>query len=168
MNSIFVMCPRGNVQLECFRIFEALLCGAIPVIAGCSKSEIQKSFSHLNLEKKKNCWEGWVLGETWEETIQKCQSLLQSENHLQQMQDQNVFWWKSFMILSQKKDSSKFVFINIKQSHFLLLSLSENQEFGNLDSVSSKTQFAAILPEVQANSIRVTSRASLEFAFANT
>ena len=43
-----------------------------------------------------------------------------------------------------------------------------NQESGNLDSISSKTQFAAILPEVQADSIRVTSRASLEFAFANT
>lgn len=31
-NTVFALCPRGNYTVECFRVFEALEAGAIPVI----------------------------------------------------------------------------------------------------------------------------------------
>lgn len=32
MDSIFAPCPMGNVNLECFRVYEALECGTIPIL----------------------------------------------------------------------------------------------------------------------------------------
>ncbi|MHC4134254.1 MAG: exostosin domain-containing protein [Planctomycetota bacterium] len=31
-NTVFALCPRGNVSVDCFRVYEALEAGAIPVI----------------------------------------------------------------------------------------------------------------------------------------
>ena len=43
-NSIFVPNGRGNHSLDCFRLYEASACGAIPVIVG-EKDEIIAYFS---------------------------------------------------------------------------------------------------------------------------
>jgi hypothetical protein len=32
LNSVFAPCPMGNVNLECFRVYEALACGTIPIV----------------------------------------------------------------------------------------------------------------------------------------
>jgi hypothetical protein len=42
-NSRFVLVGRGRVALDCFRIYEAIICGAIPVVIG-SQQEIDKTF----------------------------------------------------------------------------------------------------------------------------
>jgi len=34
-NSVFALCPRGNVNLDCFRLYEALEAGAIPIVEDC-------------------------------------------------------------------------------------------------------------------------------------
>lgn len=43
IDSKFVVVGRGQVNLDCFRIYESLICGAIPVVVG-SASELQLTF----------------------------------------------------------------------------------------------------------------------------
>ena len=44
-NTRFIIAPRGNVNLMCCRVFEAITCGAIPVIANCTKEEMERTFT---------------------------------------------------------------------------------------------------------------------------
>jgi hypothetical protein len=86
-NSIFVPSPRGNVRLDCFRLYEASLAGAIPVVAG-SPEEIADTF----------CMEQdppWIIADTWEQAIEKCQEELESPARLQERQTRLLAWWKS-------------------------------------------------------------------------
>ena len=45
-NSIFVVNGRGNSNLDCYRIYEAIVAGAIPVIVG-KQEEINITFTHF-------------------------------------------------------------------------------------------------------------------------
>jgi len=67
--SIFVPCGRGNSSLDCFRLYEASMNGAIPVVVG-SKEEIECTFMYEENPP-------WVFAETWGEAVKKCQSMLE-------------------------------------------------------------------------------------------
>jgi hypothetical protein len=47
-NSKFVISPRGNTSLLCFRTFEAITCGAIPVVSGCTRQELERTYNFQN------------------------------------------------------------------------------------------------------------------------
>jgi hypothetical protein len=66
--SIFVPCGRGNSSLDCFRLYEASMNGAIPVVVG-SKEEIEGTFMYEENPP-------WVFAETWKDAVQKCESML--------------------------------------------------------------------------------------------
>lgn len=86
-NSIFVTNGRGNCSLDCFRIYEAIIAGAIPVIVG-SVDEINATF-HYN-----NDVPPLIHDTSWEKVIMKCRDLLLDKDVLQKIQDDLFIWWK--------------------------------------------------------------------------
>jgi predicted O-methyltransferase YrrM len=85
-NSIFVLNGRGNCSLDCFRIYEAIVAGAIPVIVG-SVEEITTTFNYNNNLPP------FVYDDTWEKVVIKCNELLNNYEKLQQIQDDLLVWW---------------------------------------------------------------------------
>jgi len=86
-NSIFVINGRGNCSLDCFRIYEAIVAGAIPVIVG-SVEEINTTF-HYNNKSPPLMYE-----ESWEKALIRCNTLLGNLEALQKLQDELLTWWK--------------------------------------------------------------------------
>jgi hypothetical protein len=86
-NSVFVPIGRGNFSLDCFRIYEAIVSGAIPVIVG-SAQEITNTLNYAGYPPT------IVQAESWEKAYEICSALLLNINELQAMQDKNVVWWK--------------------------------------------------------------------------
>ena len=92
LDSIFVLCPRGWSQLECNRIYESILCGAIPVIA-CNVEEYNETFGNLNTSS----FPHWIVGFSWEDAKERCQYFLSQQNELQKMQETNILWWNNLI-----------------------------------------------------------------------
>jgi len=87
-NSIFTVIGRGNKALDCFRIYEAIVAGSIPVIVG-EMEEINHSFYYNgNLPPL-------LYATTWENAVIRCNELLKNYKQLQQMQDSIKTWWKN-------------------------------------------------------------------------
>lgn len=84
-NSRFVTNGRGNVTLDCFRIYEAILAGSIPVIVG-SIEEINKTFNY-NGDKPV-----LISSNTWDNVIKICINM--KIDDLQKIQISNIEWWK--------------------------------------------------------------------------
>lgn len=87
-NSIFVLNGRGFVSLDCFRIYEAIIAGAIPVVVG-SQEEINNTFYYNNQQPY------LVYDNSWENVLKKCLKLLENKEDLQIIQDYNLDWWKN-------------------------------------------------------------------------
>lgn len=62
--STFVPCGRGNSSLDCFRLYEASMNGAIPVVVGTEK-EIECTFKYEENPP-------WIFAETWKDAYDKC------------------------------------------------------------------------------------------------
>lgn len=87
-DSIFVICGRGNRSLDCFRIYEAIVAGAIPVLVG-QMDEINISFKYFSVLPP------FVVEETWEKAVQKCNMLLNDFAALESLQSNLLTWWQS-------------------------------------------------------------------------
>jgi predicted O-methyltransferase YrrM/GR25 family glycosyltransferase involved in LPS biosynthesis len=84
-NTIFCPATRGWTTLNAGRIYEAAMCGAIPVIVG-SKEEIDSTFKY---EENPPC----IFATSWEEASNICKELLNDKEKLQQIQDNLLLWW---------------------------------------------------------------------------
>jgi hypothetical protein len=62
--SLFVPCGRGNSSLDCFRLYEASMNGAIPVVVG-SRDEIETTFKYEENPP-------WIFAESWEDAYIEC------------------------------------------------------------------------------------------------
>lgn len=87
-NSIFVIIGRGNVSLDCFRIYEAIVSGAIPVVVG-NMDEIETTFNYNNSIPP------LIYDDTWENAVVKCNNLLKDNKKLQEIQDNLITWWNN-------------------------------------------------------------------------
>lgn len=87
MNSIFTPNGRGNVKLDCFRLYEASACGSIPIVVG-SQKEILETFKHEENPP-------WIFAETWQEAFDKTKTLLTCPNLLYYLQKDLINWWKN-------------------------------------------------------------------------
>lgn len=87
-NSIFVLCGRGNKSLDCFRIYEAIVAGALPVIVG-TPEEIATTFHYGNNRPPA------IYAESWENAAIQCNELLTNRELLQEMQDRLLRWWNA-------------------------------------------------------------------------
>lgn len=89
-DSIFVICGRGNCSLDCFRIYEAIVAGAIPVIVG-GQDEINRTFYYNNRLPP------LLYFSSWEEAVLQCNKLLLEPEVLQKKQDDLLAWWHGQM-----------------------------------------------------------------------
>ena len=84
-NSIFIPNGRGNVTIDCFRIYEAILSGSIPIIVS-EKSEFNDTFYYNNDIPP------FILEKTWDDAVNKCEYLLNNIEELQNIQKKNYEW----------------------------------------------------------------------------
>jgi hypothetical protein len=94
-NSVFVLCGRGNKSLNCFRIYEALTAGAIPVIVG-SEKEINTTFNFNNKIPP------FIFSNTWKDAVIKCNKLLQNHTNLKKKQNEILKWWNNELLFYRK------------------------------------------------------------------
>jgi len=95
-NTIFVPSGRGNVTLDCFRLYEACIMGAIPVVVG-QEEEIKHVFYYNGDQPP------FLFSDTWESAAIKCKALLENPEKLQEMQNENQLWWKRQIANIQNK-----------------------------------------------------------------
>lgn len=88
--SRFVPCGRGNSSLDCWRLYEATVAGAIPVVVG-SEEEIDHTFRFFGKIPP------WIYANTWDEAVVKVQEVQFDLDKLQQMQFRNISWWESLL-----------------------------------------------------------------------
>ena len=76
--SMFVPCGRGNSSLVCYRLYEASMNGAIPVVVG-SKEEIEITFKYEENPP-------WIFAESWDDAVNKClDNTIKSRD--------TIIWW---------------------------------------------------------------------------
>ena len=84
-NTRFVISPRGNANLMCSRTFEAITCGAIPVIANCSKEEVERTYNFGDRPIP------FMYARTWEDAVDLCRSI----QNLDEIQQRCIDWYRS-------------------------------------------------------------------------
>ena len=94
--SIFIPNGRGNVTLDCFRLYEACLLGAIPVIVG-NNNEIETVF-YYNGNKPP-----FLYFDNWDNAIIECKKLLGKKEELNKVQTNLLIWWKNQIVTIQDK-----------------------------------------------------------------
>src|SRR5262249_52286899 len=78
---------RGNVGMDTFRNYEATICGAIPVVAGCTREEYAATFSGLGNPP-------WVFAERWDAALTICKRLVES-GEVRELRERNSSWWRN-------------------------------------------------------------------------
>lgn len=95
-NSKFALCPRGQINNDCFRIYEALEAGSIPVVlASAEHMQVRPSYWHAVFYGESNM--PFVVADSWEEAADKVKGIIE-QNQGQEVQAQcQEFWtrWKS-------------------------------------------------------------------------
>lgn len=91
-DSIFVpvVSKKG---LDCTAIYDALACGAIPIIVG-GDADYKLAFGNF---LGTNCIPPWVHGETWEDVLNTCRVVLDDEEMLTQLQKNCIIWWQNIL-----------------------------------------------------------------------
>ena len=84
--SIFVPNCRGNVTMDCFRTYEASICGAIPLIVG-DKHELNRTYF-----KEEN--PPWIFADNWDNAIKEGLYLINNPELLLEKQQNILLWWK--------------------------------------------------------------------------
>ncbi len=83
--SVFVLCPRGNKSLDCFRNTEAAMYGAIPVVVGKTE-ELRRTFVDPFDAP-------FLYAGSWDEARRKVEALRQDTAALFAMQERLLDWW---------------------------------------------------------------------------
>jgi len=84
LNSCFVPNAKGNCNLDCFRLYEASICGAIPVVV----CENEKTWKKMNNPP-------WIFVKSWDQAVDVCSKLLENKNDMDEKQLKILKWWKS-------------------------------------------------------------------------
>jgi hypothetical protein len=84
--SMFVLQGRGYVSLDCFRIYEALAAGSVPIIVG-TKEEMAATF-YFNGKMPP-----FLFCSTWEEAKAKVEYYMANKNAYDELKKQCVNWW---------------------------------------------------------------------------
>lgn len=99
--SIFVPIGRGNKSLDCFRLYEAILAGAIPVMCS-SQKELSDPFRfNGNLPII-------ISSETWDEALVLCKEIHNDQARKDHITQYNLKWWKEQIIDISNKITESF------------------------------------------------------------
>lgn len=90
-DTLFVPIGRGNKSLDCFRLYEAIVAEAIPVICGTIK-EISVSFDFS--KKMPNI----IIADTWDEAIILCKKLYNDKKRICDIINYNNKWFQDQII----------------------------------------------------------------------
>jgi len=103
INSKFTLSPFGIKNIECFRLTESLECGSIPITI--NQDYWEKMFG----EKPP-----FVMGNTWEESLNKVQNLLLPENQLtlEEMRITCCQFWRKYKNKISNKLAEKIKLLN--------------------------------------------------------
>ena len=86
-DSIFVPIGRGNQSLDCFRLYEAMVSGAIPVIVG-DINEINMTFQY------DGNMPSFLYAPTWTDAVSACKQMIKTNFPLLiAIQKHNIDWW---------------------------------------------------------------------------
>ena len=88
-NSIFAPCPRGNHSMECCRIYEAVICGCIPILI-CSSIEKKVCFDNLNNPP-------FLCAETPSDAKKLIEKLLKTPDEISILQHKLIIWWNIYI-----------------------------------------------------------------------
>lgn len=84
-DSVFVLCPRGNKSLDCFRNTEAAMYGAIPVVVGEAR-ELDRTFIEP-------FGAPFLYADSWAEARRRVEALMNDTQALSAMQKRLLDWW---------------------------------------------------------------------------
>tara|TARA_Y100001933_G_C18894581_1_gene519797 strand:+ start:160 stop:1056 length:897 start_codon:yes stop_codon:yes gene_type:complete len=96
-NSLFVPIGRGNKTLDCYRVYEAIIAGAIPVICG-SIEEINITFNFNN-----NKIPHIIIGDTWNKAVLLCKELYNDKDRINDIINSNNRWFQKQIINISKQ-----------------------------------------------------------------
>jgi len=105
-DTIFAPCGRGNSSLNCMRLYESSMVGAIPIVVG-SKEEIKDTFVFEENPP-------WLFFDSWQDAENKCQELLNDKIELQKIQDNVLYWWNNRLSRVKQKVNDFFDFYKLK------------------------------------------------------
>ncbi len=83
LESIFVPCPRGNWNLDSFRVSEALECGCIPIVEKTPFDYFQKLLGFYP----------FLSVDSWEEAPLLIKRLLKNPKELERLRMESYNWW---------------------------------------------------------------------------
>ena len=87
----FVINGRGNANLDCFRIYEAAIEGAIPIVVSSKLGEIDADFAHFANRIP------FVNASTWSEARVLVKSMLKNPETVRSRQRLMLQWWLAEM-----------------------------------------------------------------------
>ena len=94
--SKFALCPRGQVNNDCFRIYEALEAGCIPVVlASAEHLQVKPSYWHAVFYGDSTM--PFVVADSWAEALEKVQDIEKNKKGDEVQRNCQEFWarWKS-------------------------------------------------------------------------
>jgi hypothetical protein len=86
LNSIFIPCPKGWVNLESFRVWEALECGCIPIVEKTPFDYFAKAYGPYP----------FLAVSSWNEAPKLINDLLTNPKQLEELQNNCLTWWKEY------------------------------------------------------------------------
>ncbi len=86
-DSVFVPCPMGNVNLESFRVYESLECGAIPIL----ETRLMLDYFRLTLGDHP-----LPSFRSWNAAAQYVRGLMGEPTHLLAKQAECMAWWEQY------------------------------------------------------------------------
>ncbi len=84
-DSLFVLCPRGNKSLDCFRNTEAAMYGAIPVVVG-EAQELDRTFIEPFDAP-------FLYAHSWPDARRRAEAVMNDAAALRSMQQRLLDWW---------------------------------------------------------------------------
>ncbi len=87
LDSIFVPCPRGNWNVDSFRIYEALECGCIPIVEKISFDYFEKLFGKSY---------PFPSIDNWNQAPELINRLVSDPRQLEQLRQECYTWWSEY------------------------------------------------------------------------
>jgi len=94
--SKFALCPRGQINNDCFRVYETLEAGCIPVtLAFAEHMEVRPSYWHAVFYGDSDL--PFITAYSWEEALEKTQEILNTGKGADLQKECQDFWqrWKT-------------------------------------------------------------------------